>query len=76
MKLPLNLIRRRALEHRKAVQVFDFRDRRLVNVPLAVGFAWVISLAYKPAFEAAVIVGYWLTNVTVAELQPEYVTSA
>src|SRR5690348_3942252 len=35
----------------------------LVNVPLAVGFAWVISLAYKPAFEAAVIVGYWLTNV-------------
>jgi len=34
-----------------------------VNVPLAVGFAWVVSLIYKPAFMAAAIVGYWLTNV-------------
>lgn len=34
-----------------------------VNVPLAVGFGWIISLVYKPAFEVAVIVGYWLTNV-------------
>jgi hypothetical protein len=35
----------------------------LVNVPLALGFGWVISLFYKPAFEASVILGYWLTNV-------------
>ncbi len=34
-----------------------------VNVPLAVGFAWLVSLAYKPAFIAAAILGYWLTNV-------------
>jgi len=34
-----------------------------VNVPLAVAFAWVVSLIYRPAFEPAVIVGYWLTNV-------------
>jgi hypothetical protein len=35
----------------------------LINVPLAVGFAWAISLVYEPAFSAAVVVGYWLTNV-------------
>jgi hypothetical protein len=34
-----------------------------VNVPLALAFAWIVSLFYKPAFEAAWIVGYWLTNV-------------
>ncbi len=34
-----------------------------VNVPLAVGFGWVVSLFYKPAFNVAVVVGYWLTNV-------------
>ena len=34
-----------------------------VNVPLAVGFGWLVSLLYPPAFHAAVIVGYWLTNV-------------
>ena len=34
-----------------------------VNVPLAIAFAWVISLFYKPAFEVACVVGYWLTNV-------------
>jgi hypothetical protein len=34
-----------------------------VNVPLAVGFAWVISLFYPAGFHAAVVVGYWLTNV-------------
>jgi len=34
-----------------------------VNVPLAVGFAWVVSLFYKPAFAASVVLGYWLTNV-------------
>ncbi len=34
-----------------------------VNVPLAVGFAWLIALVHKPAFEPAVIVGYWLTNL-------------
>jgi hypothetical protein len=34
-----------------------------VNVPLAVGFAWVVAAFYKPAFAPAVVVGYWLTNV-------------
>ncbi len=34
-----------------------------VNVPLAVAFAWLVSLFYKPAFSASVVLGYWLTNV-------------
>jgi hypothetical protein len=34
-----------------------------VNVPLALAFAWVVSAFYRPAFGAAVVVGYWLTNV-------------
>lgn len=34
-----------------------------VNVPLALGFAWVVSLFWKPAFMPAVVLGYWLTNV-------------
>jgi len=34
-----------------------------VNVPLALAFAWMVSLFYKPAFEVSLIVGYWLTNV-------------
>ena len=34
-----------------------------VNVPLALVFAWMVSWFYRPAFEAALILGYWLTNV-------------
>jgi hypothetical protein len=34
-----------------------------VNVPLAMAFAWMISLFYRPAFAAAFVAGYWLTNV-------------
>jgi hypothetical protein len=34
-----------------------------VNVPLALVFAWMVSLIYRPAFEMAWIAGYWLTNV-------------
>ena len=39
-----------------------------MNLPLAVAFGWVVSLAVtKPwkttVFDVAVIVGYWLTNV-------------
>jgi hypothetical protein len=34
-----------------------------VNVPLALAFAWIVSLFYRPAFEVCVIVGYWLSNV-------------
>jgi hypothetical protein len=34
-----------------------------VNVPLALVFAWGVSFFYRPAFEASMIVGYWLTNV-------------
>jgi len=35
----------------------------VINLPLAIGFGWIVSLFYKPAFEASVVVGYWLTNV-------------
>ena len=34
-----------------------------INLPLALGFAWLVSWFYKPAFEACVILGYWLTNI-------------
>lgn len=34
-----------------------------VNLPLAVSFGWLVSLAHAPSFEAATIIGYWLTNV-------------
>ncbi len=34
-----------------------------VNVPLALAFAWVIALFYKPAFAPSVVLGYWLTNI-------------
>src|SRR5271165_6794917 len=34
-----------------------------VNVPLALAFAWVVSVFYKPAFSASLVLGYWLTNV-------------
>lgn len=34
-----------------------------VNIPLALAFAWVVALFYKPAFEASCIFGYWMTNV-------------
>ena len=34
-----------------------------VNVPLAIGFAWLVSLVYKPAFTVAAILGYRLTNI-------------
>ena len=34
-----------------------------VNLPLALAFAWFVSLFYRPTFDAAVVVGYWLTNV-------------
>ena len=35
----------------------------VVNLPLALAFAWVASFFYKPAFETCVIIGYWLTNI-------------
>jgi len=34
-----------------------------VNIPLALAFAWVVALFYKPAFEASWVLGYWLTNI-------------
>ena len=34
-----------------------------VNVPLALAFAWVIALFYKPAFAPSLVLGYWLTNI-------------
>ena len=35
----------------------------VVNLPLALAFAWLVSFLHKPLFETALIVGYWLTNV-------------
>lgn len=34
-----------------------------VNVPLALAFAWIISLFWPAAFTASFVLGYWLTNV-------------
>lgn len=34
-----------------------------INLPLAFAFGWIVSLFIPDAFEASVIVGYWLTNV-------------
>jgi hypothetical protein len=34
-----------------------------VNVPLALAFAWLVSLPYRPAFAPCLVLGYWLTNV-------------
>jgi hypothetical protein len=41
-----------------------------VNIPLALVFAWVIGLIYRPAsipdspaFRLSVLVGYWITNI-------------
>jgi hypothetical protein len=34
-----------------------------VNVPLALAFAWVVSLFWPSAFGVSCVVGYWLTNV-------------
>ncbi|HZR20354.1 MAG TPA: hypothetical protein VFE51_23930 [Verrucomicrobiae bacterium] len=34
-----------------------------VNLPLALGFAWIVSLFYKPGFAVSLVIGYWLTNV-------------
>ena len=35
----------------------------VINVPLAVAFAWVVSLVWPGVFAATAIVGYWLTNI-------------
>ncbi|HAM72217.1 MAG TPA: hypothetical protein DCM86_11295 [Verrucomicrobiales bacterium] len=35
----------------------------VVNVPLAVAFAWCISFFQPGWFEPSVVLGYWLTNV-------------
>ena len=34
-----------------------------VNVPLALGFAWLVSYYWPSSFTAAAVLGYWLTNV-------------
>jgi uncharacterized membrane protein len=34
-----------------------------INLPIALGFGWIVARVYEPAFGAAVVVGYWLTNV-------------
>lgn len=34
-----------------------------VNVPLALGFAWLVSWLWPAAFGVSFVVGYWLTNI-------------
>lgn len=34
-----------------------------VNVPLALAFAWILSLFWPAAFTVSFVLGYWLTNV-------------
>jgi hypothetical protein len=34
-----------------------------LNLPISYAFAWLVSLLYKPAFLAALISFYWITNV-------------
>lgn len=34
-----------------------------VNVPLALAFAWLVSLFWPAVFGASFVLGYWLTNV-------------
>jgi hypothetical protein len=34
-----------------------------LNIPLSYGFAWLVSLLYAPAFLAAFIAFYWITNI-------------
>lgn len=34
-----------------------------INIPLALGMAWLVAWAWPAAFEASFIAGYWLTNV-------------
>lgn len=35
----------------------------VINLPLALLFAWLVSWFYRPAFEVCVVAGYWLTNI-------------
>jgi hypothetical protein len=35
----------------------------VVNVPLALAFAWLVSLVNRRAFATSFVVGYWLTNI-------------
>jgi len=35
----------------------------VVNVPLALAFAWCASFFYRGAFTTSFILGYWLTNI-------------
>jgi hypothetical protein len=34
-----------------------------VNFPLALAFAWLVAAFWPPAFDASLVIGYWLTNV-------------
>lgn len=34
-----------------------------INLPLATGMAWLAAWFHPPAFETALIVAYWMTNV-------------
>jgi hypothetical protein len=35
----------------------------VVNVPLAMAFASMVAALHPPAFQPALVIGYWLTNV-------------
>jgi hypothetical protein len=35
----------------------------VVNIPLALGAAWLVAWVYPPAFQVAAVVAYWMSNV-------------
>ena len=34
-----------------------------INLPIAIGFGWIIGRFHERAFAPAVVLGYWLTNI-------------
>lgn len=42
---------------------FSWWNDLFINIPLALGFAWLVGWAWPAGFTAAFVVGYWLTNV-------------
>jgi hypothetical protein len=42
---------------------FSWWNDLFVNVPLALGAAWVVAWFHPPAFKVALVIAYWMTNV-------------
>ncbi|MFO1499678.1 MAG: hypothetical protein U1G07_15005 [Verrucomicrobiota bacterium] len=66
--IPPGVIKRRSLGALIAVVGFllsplSWWNDLFINVPLALGFAWVVSWFYRDAFTVSFVLGYWLTNI-------------